>query len=546
MPKYRIDSIGELARQMGFTPLETRRLQLESAEQLLHEIDPARGYPPEFVVYRITGFRPKIADASDFLAGIALQHDLGTLIEQVSQTLNLHIQSIAQPVLCIDDVTERFNVTSKTIQRWRCRGLPARRLIFNDGKRRVGFLLSSVERFVATHRDELPANTNFSAIDAAEHRRIIEYARRLAIGSGCWPAEIARRIGRKLHRSPLTILHTIRKHDSDHSAAAVFPLAPSEPGEKERASVLRRFKHGWSLRRLSRRFGRPSPVIGRMVLEERVARLNRRKIRFIHDPLYDGADAEALIADIVTSSAKSIEMSATDRLPLDLPNGLKDLCRAPLLSASRERALFLKFNFHKSQFATARRRLDPQFARSAQLNLLEGFLHHAASTRNEILQANLRLLVSVARKHVRAGVSLMELISDGNLTLMRAVEGFDVHKGYRFSTYATLALMKGFARSVPAMLAQQGLANVPIPTELADERWPAAERQRRQREEVQQLLGRLNENERRALKAGYGLNDGKHEGRELCMSPRKMRQLQTAALGKLRGAIRSPLPPCEK
>ena len=60
-------------------------------------------------------------------------------------------------------------------------------------------------------------------------------------------------------------------------------------------------------------------------------------------------------------------------------------------------------------------------------------------------------VVSVASKHVRGGVTLMELVSEGNIVLLRAIEGFDTHKGNRFSTYATLALMKGFARSVPQL-----------------------------------------------------------------------------------------------
>src|SRR4029078_6446317 len=79
----------------------------------------------------------------------------------------------------------------------------------------------------------------------------------------------------------------------------------------------------------------------------------------------------------------------------------------------------------------------------------------AIAVKNQIVQANLRLVVSVARKHLRPGLSLMELISDGNLTLKRAVQGLGPHRGYRFSTYATLALMKGFARSVPQMLSSK-------------------------------------------------------------------------------------------
>ena len=85
---------------------------------------------------------------------------------------------------------------------------------------------------------------------------------------------------------------------------------------------------------------------------------------------------------------------------------------------------------------SARRKVEPQFARGRDLNELEGHLRRSTEVKNDILRANLRLVVSVARKHLRPGLSMMELVSEGNLTLMRAVEGFDLHRGHRFSTYA--------------------------------------------------------------------------------------------------------------
>src|SRR5438552_12395793 len=129
MAKFRLDAVGALARQMTFTPGDARRLQIAAAEQLLHEIDPAKAYPLDFIVFRITGYHPRHV-ATDLLTGLALQHDLGLLIERLSETLDLSARHSGEPVLTIDDVTQRFNVTSKTIQRWRRKGLPARRFIF--------------------------------------------------------------------------------------------------------------------------------------------------------------------------------------------------------------------------------------------------------------------------------------------------------------------------------------------------------------------------------------------------------------------------------
>ena len=193
MADFRVDNIEQLARQMTFTPADTRLAQLASAESLLHDIDPAKAYPLDFVVFRITGYHPKIV-AGDLITGMALQHDLGLLIERLSETLEIHAGRLSEPVLSIDDVTEKFNVTSKTIQRWRRRGLPARRFVFADGKKRVGFLLSSVDRFFASHREQVAEATNFSQVGDEERGEILRRARRLAEQCRCCTGEITRRI----------------------------------------------------------------------------------------------------------------------------------------------------------------------------------------------------------------------------------------------------------------------------------------------------------------------------------------------------------------
>jgi hypothetical protein len=105
--RYRIHNLVELARQMPFTPIDTRTAQVAAAEALLHSLDPLKAYPADFVIFRITGYRPR--DVSEnLLTGLALQHDLGLLIEEVSQTLDLRTEALSEPVLQIEEVSERF------------------------------------------------------------------------------------------------------------------------------------------------------------------------------------------------------------------------------------------------------------------------------------------------------------------------------------------------------------------------------------------------------------------------------------------------------
>ncbi len=532
--------IASLARQMAFAPLGVRDAQLAAAETLALSIDPKKAYPPSYITFRVTGYSPKDAK-SDLLTGLAIQHDLGVLVEQVSDTLKQQTTDRSEPVLTIDDLTARFNVTSKTIQRWRRRGLTARRFIFPDGKRRVGFRLSIVEQFLKTHQDAVARGANFSQVDDSERDQILNRARRLATQCSCCINEISRRIARKLNRSPLTIQATIRKHDAENVDHAIFPLAPTPMDDLQRLQIIRIIRNGESLRTAAMETGRRKTAIYRVVLDDRLAKLMDRRVKFIDDPLYHQPDAAKMLDVMVhQETIESTSSPESSRIPNDLPPYLRELYRTPLLTPSRERALFLKYNYDKYQFIHARKRVDPASVRARDTDHLQSLLDTSIATKNQIVQANLRLVVSVAKKHVRNGVALMELVSEGNITLMRAVESFDTHKGNKFSTYATLALMKGYARSVPQMIGKTRKAML---IETLDEMPSRADPDVdgvEIRDEVRSLLSNLDDRERQIISSQYGMSsrvshdDTDTLAKELGITRQRLRQIERSALDKLR------------
>jgi RNA polymerase primary sigma factor len=127
------------------------------------------------------------------------------------------------------------------------------------------------------------------------------------------------------------------------------------------------------------------------------------------------------------------------------------------------------------------------------------------------------------------------------MTMMRAIDSFDVHRGHKFSTYATLALMKGFARSVPQMLSRRarGEGEESTMLQVADRRVPVAAERFLAREEVTQLLRTLDTRERDVLRGHFGLDEGapatyEQLGERLGLSKERVRQIEQIALAKLR------------
>lgn len=555
MTGFRLDIVASLARQLAFAPSDVRLEQLAAAETLIGDLDVARSYPAAFVVFRITGYHPKTGVAVEQLTGLALQHDLCLLIERVSETLDLVAAEQPEPVLAIDDVTERFNVTSKTIQRWRKKGLVSRRFIFPDGKRRVGFLLSSIERFVARH-SEAACDANPSRVEDAEVLAIAAAARRLTATHGFDEAGLAQRLSRRFRRSALTILHTLRKHDQAAPTDAVLTKVAEPVSPGTRRKIVAALRRGRRLSRVARRVGRSRAIVYRVALDDRIARLVKRRVKFHDDELYHGHDAADHVASLVRAAdAAAVGASETIRAPRGLPPYLAELYRVPLLTPAQERALFLQFHYLKFRVAAERRRFDPETARVRDVVRLEAKLREAIAVKNRIVRANLRLVVSVARKHVRpahlggsGGPSLMELVSEGNLILMRAAESFDVHKNVRFSTYATYALMTGLARAAPALRATAALgARGTLPVhDLADPRQGDAHAHHANRDEVRAMLSRLDGDERRVIAMYYGLDDRhgldaattfEQVGRRLGLSKHRVRQIERSAMLKLRAAM---------
>src|SRR3989304_5132206 len=163
--------------------------------------------------------------------------------------------------------------------------------------------------------------------------------------------------------------------------------------------------------------------------------------------------------DAETESPEAFDLSA---ISSDDTVGLylKEMARVPLLT---QEEVDLPTRIERGKASAVRlARLNGNCTPRKRADYL-GAIHDARGAREHLIKANTRLVVSIAKKYIGRGVPFLDLIQEGNLGLMKAVEKFDYKRGFRFSTYATWWIRQTITRAI----ADQG-RTIRVPVHMSD------------------------------------------------------------------------------
>ncbi len=460
MSAFTVQALRELTEQQTrYAPPARRQEQVDRAERLLSEIDPAKQYPYQWVCYRLTEYR---SDAYQdlLIPGAVLKHDVTLFARRVERSIPaVPIEQAVEPMLTLDEVSDRFQVSTKTVSRWRLRGLTARRVKAN-GRSQLGFPTSTVERFVAEHRELVAKGAKFSHLSDGEKDDILRAAREMR-ASGATLTDASKRIAAKLGRSPEAVRYTIKNHDRVHPGYALYPAVTGPLTNTDKDAIYHAKRQmdltkqttnhtGDTVNTLATRFGRARSSMYRVVNEVRARELIGRPVDYIDNPDFDDPARDAEFLGEMPGKAEFEAKLFQMRPPKDVPPQMAHLYEWPLLTKDQEQHLFRKMNYLKHKLHAFGQAVDPARARVSELRKAEQLREEIKAVRDVLINCNQRLVYNNAKKHLAGGAeNIDDLVSDGNLSLMRAVEKFDYARGNKFSTYATWAIIKNFARSIP-------------------------------------------------------------------------------------------------
>jgi RNA polymerase primary sigma factor len=613
MRRIKSHNLAQLLMQLRFTPEKKRRKQLDAAEKLVTIIDKDKEYPYEFVCFRITGFQPKSDFESELIKGDELLEDLRIFISKLSGKLARPASEQNKKIYTIEELAKNLGVSTKTIYRWRKHGLVARKYIFDDGIRRFGLLQSVVDEFLAAHPDLAGKAKNFSRLTNQQKQQIIKQAIKLAAGTNMSRYQIIDKISAKTCKCHETIRYTLLNYEKANPGKTIFkkPTGAIEPAQA--AEIYRLYKQGTNIKELMKRFDRNKSSIYRIVNQRRAKTLLAKKIEFVASDEFLERDPSQLIAssslDTRAASSESRDQSPEFRvpspgsslwrgrpglashrhpsgeavpalrpagipsaalrtgLPVERNKGkmpspqeqgqdalatyLHTLRDTPVLNREEEIELFRQYNYLKFLALRSRDGIKLSRVSGRMISRIESYLAQAEEIKRRIIEANLRLVVNVARKHTLSGANLLDLVSEGNISLMHAVEKFDYSRGFRFSTFASWAIAKDYAHKIPEQLGRLGksgkasLANIhrEMRTEYAAD-FAAVERAHQSLTQV--IKDNLTEHEQYVITNRFGLvgppirkqtKTLAQIGQELNLSKERIRQIELLALQKLRQSL---------
>ena len=319
-------------------------------------------------------------------------------------------------------------------------------------------------------------------------------------------------------------------------------MASSPINDEQKADIFRSYRRGVSVETLADRYCRTKASMYRIVTEVRAKRLLEQPIDYIDSDEFRETDADEIILGPPPESPKK---RTPTKIPPGLPPYLASLYSIPLLTREDEQYYFRKMNYLKFKARAVRDQIDMDRPRTKEMDQVEDLLGKATEIKNFLIRSNLRLVVSIAKRHIKPTSNFFEMVSDGNMSLIRAIEKFDYSKGNKFSTYASWAIMKNYARSIPAAHTQADRFRTgkdELFQQSTDDRSNQFQEEltnKRQHAAIMQILDHLDDREKDIIRYRFGLGQEgpltlEQVGSRFGVTKERIRQLEARALKKAR------------
>jgi len=230
--------------------------------------------------------------------------------------------------------------------------------------------------------------------------------------------------------------------------------------------------------------------------------------------------------------------------------------KSVLLTAAQEQALFIQYNYCRFKVAQLTEQVGEGDVPAKLAKEILHWHYRAEAFRDQIAQTNLALVLAMAKRTRMSEVDFSDLVSEGNMALLRAVDKFDAARGFKFSTYACRAILKAFSRTGVKLSKYRSLFPTDFDPKL--EKSDYMERKRQDHEadcadEIRQIIANnradLTDIEQEVIAHRFAVGHKREEepdaspltleqvGRIIGVTKERVRQIQNKALDKIRESL---------
>lgn len=297
-------------------------------------------------------------------------------------------------------------------------------------------------------------------------------------------------------------------------------------------------------------------MINRLAVEDQVllTRLLTEPMHYVDHPDFHKRGIERRLF----GGGTKLESPSSTRF-VETPDSVSDAIaageRVPTLTAEQERHLFCRYNYARKRASDILAEFAGKRLTASATRRLLAWGHRVLSARSAVVRINMPLVLAMAKRTRLTNIDFNEMVSEGNMALLRSVEKFDCSRGFKFSTYSCRAILKSFSRV--AMRASRYRGTFPTEFDPAMERSDHLERKRSDVEEdcvdeLKQILLRnvagLSDVERTVINErfaigrptvgeGAGPKTLEQVGHIIGVTKERVRQIQNNALKKIRTAL---------
>ena len=294
-PRFLASIIASLHYDLRFAPDEIKRRQMHDAEMLMRDVQFDRLYPMEYVVFRITRFRPEGDWLDATMVGRALIRDLGTFIQALSSEVDMGADQPRGHAISLDKVAEKLSVNRRTVQRYRGDGLALHWVRETGDHPYLGCFPDALEHYLERSPEGMRKATAWNRINAAEKKKITDRARTLHASQDLSLHAASVVIAKESRRAVSTIRHVLQRFDRS-SSSPIFsehgPLTDHDAEVCQRAHGM-----GVPIVKAANHFGKSVPAVHRAMLRYRKKRLATLSYHSVWLKTFDRNDASQVLLE---------------------------------------------------------------------------------------------------------------------------------------------------------------------------------------------------------------------------------------------------------